>query len=74
MGSTHTQQTHEYKQLDKPQPSTPKSIKKQVTHKDSVLFYLKMHPVLTEKENEKINLDAVKKRVWNNMVNTVCSH
>jgi hypothetical protein len=74
MGSTHTQQTeyketNEYKQLDKPQPSTPKSIKKQVTHKDSVLFYLKMHPVMTEKENEKR-----KKKVWNNMVNTVCSH
>lgn len=68
MGSTHTQLT-EYKQLDKPQPSTPKSIKKQVTHKDSVLFYLKMHPVMTEKENEKR-----KKKVWNNMVNTVCSH
>jgi len=37
-----------------------------------VLFYLKIHPVL-EKENENRKPDAVKKRVWNNIVNTVCS-
>ncbi len=69
MGSTHTQETHEYKQREQ-HPSTPK---KQVTHKDSVLFYLKMHPVLTEKENEK-RTPEVKKKVWNNIVNTVSSH
>ena len=68
MGSTHTQ-TQEFKPLDKQKPSTPK---KQVKHKDSVLFYLKIHPVL-EKENENRKPDAVKKRVWNNIVNTVCS-